>query len=161
LLAFHNEITRRGIERGWMRLYVLRLNGAIAAVMYGFAYNRRFYFYQHGFDAQYSQHSAGLALMALTIRAAIDEGLQEFDFLWGEEAYKSLWSHDARRLRRIQLYPAGRGRPDARARRRGAAATAKAGAAPDPTWRRLWNLSRLALAFQREVSARIDDCARA
>jgi CelD/BcsL family acetyltransferase involved in cellulose biosynthesis len=109
LLAFHNEITRRGIERGWMRLYVLRLNGAIAAVMYGFAYNRRFYFYQHGFDEQYSQHSAGLALMALTIRAAIDEGLQEFDFLWGEEAYKSLWSHDVRRLRRIQLYPAGAG----------------------------------------------------
>ncbi len=107
LLAFHNEITRRGIELGWMRLYTLRLNGAVAAVMYGFAYNRRFYFYQHGFDEHYSQHSAGLVLMALTIRSAIDEGLQEFDFLWGEEGYKALWSHDVRRLRQIQLYPAG------------------------------------------------------
>jgi CelD/BcsL family acetyltransferase involved in cellulose biosynthesis len=109
LRAFHDEVTRRGIDRGWMRLYILRLDGVAAAVMYGFAYNRRFYFYQHGFDEQFQQHSAGLALMALTIRAAIDEGLQEFDFLWGEEAYKSLWSHDARQLRRIQLFPAGLG----------------------------------------------------
>lgn len=109
LLAFHDEVTRRGIDRGWMRLYVLRLDGVAAAVMYGFACDRRFYFYQHGFDEQYQQHSAGLALMALTIRAAIDEGLEEFDFLWGEEAYKSLWSHDARQLRRIQLFPAGLG----------------------------------------------------
>jgi CelD/BcsL family acetyltransferase involved in cellulose biosynthesis len=109
LRAFHDEVTRRGIDRGWMRLYVLHLNDAPAAVMYGFAYNRRFYFYQHGFDEQYQQHSIGLALMALTIRTAIDEGLQEFDFLWGVEGYKSLWSHDARLLRRVQLYPAGLG----------------------------------------------------
>ena len=109
LRAFHDEVTRRGIDRGWMRLYVLRLNEAVAAVMYGFSYNRTFYFYQHGFDSQYQQHSVGLAVMALTIQAAIDEGLQEFDFLWGVEGYKSLWSQDSRLLRRVQLYPAGLG----------------------------------------------------
>jgi CelD/BcsL family acetyltransferase involved in cellulose biosynthesis len=107
LRSFHDEITRRGIDRGWMRLYVLRLDDAIAAVMYGFAYKGKFYFYQHGYDAHYQQHSVGLALMALTIKASIDEGLQEFDFLWGVESYKALWSHDARMLRRIELYPAG------------------------------------------------------
>lgn len=109
LRAFHDEVTRRGIDRSWMRLYTLRLNDEIAAVMYGFAYNRKFYFYQHGYDQQFQQHSVGLAVMALTIQAAIDEGLQEFDFLWGVEGYKALWSHDARTLRRVQLYPAGLG----------------------------------------------------
>ena len=109
LRAFHDGVTRRGIDRGWMRLYALHLNDELAAVMYGFAYNRKFYFYQHGYDERYQQHSVGLALMALTIRAAIDEGLQEFDFLWGVEGYKSLWSRDARTLRRVQLYPAGLG----------------------------------------------------
>ena len=43
--------------------------------------------------------------MALTIRAAIDEGAQAFDLLWGTEGYKSLWARDARTLRRIQLFP--------------------------------------------------------
>jgi CelD/BcsL family acetyltransferase involved in cellulose biosynthesis len=106
LRAFHDEATRRAMDRGWLRLYSLKLNGALAAVMYGFAYNGRFYFYQHGFDHQYQQHSVGLVLMALTIRAAIDEGLHEFDMLWGVEPYKWLWAHETRLLQQIHLFPA-------------------------------------------------------
>lgn len=103
--AFQDEATRRALDRGWLRMYVLRLNDEIAAVMYGFFYNRQFYFYQHGFDDRYSRHSIGLVLMALTLRAAIDEGAQAFDLLWGTEGYKSLWAREARTLRRIQLFP--------------------------------------------------------
>lgn len=103
--GFQDEATRRALDRGWLRMYVLRLNDEIAAVMYGFFYNRRFYFYQHGFDDRFSRHSIGLVLMALTIRAAIDEGAEAFDLLWGTEGYKSLWARDARTLRRIHLFP--------------------------------------------------------
>jgi CelD/BcsL family acetyltransferase involved in cellulose biosynthesis len=109
LRAFHDEATRRAMERGWLRLYTLRLHGAIAAVMYGFAYNRRFYFFQHGFDDRYKAQSIGLVLMAMTIRAAIDEGVDEFDMLWGTEAYKSLWADDRRLLQQIHLFPAHAG----------------------------------------------------
>jgi len=103
--AFQEEATRRALDRGWLRMYVLWLNGEMAAVMYGFFYNRQFYFYQHGFDDRHSRHSIGLVLMALTIRAAIDEGAEAFDLLWGTEGYKSLWARDARTLRRIHLFP--------------------------------------------------------
>src|SRR5688500_9581435 len=103
--AFQEEVTRRALDRGWLRMYVLRLNDEIAAVMYGFLYNRQFYFYQHGFDDRYSRQSIGLVLMALTLRAAIDEGAESFDLLWGTEGYKSLWARDARTLRRIHLFP--------------------------------------------------------
>jgi CelD/BcsL family acetyltransferase involved in cellulose biosynthesis len=82
------------------------LNGAVAAVMYGFMYNRRFYFYQHGFDDQYKAQSIGLVLMAMTVRAAIDEGADEFDMLWGTEGYKSLWADSRRLLQQIHLFPA-------------------------------------------------------
>jgi CelD/BcsL family acetyltransferase involved in cellulose biosynthesis len=105
LRAFQDEATRRALEEGWLRLYVLRLDGAVAAVMYGFNHSGRFYFYQHGFDEQYKPHSVGLVLMALTIRAAIEEGAAEFDMLWGVEPYKFLWAHDQRLLRRIHLFP--------------------------------------------------------
>jgi CelD/BcsL family acetyltransferase involved in cellulose biosynthesis len=105
LCAFHDEATRRFLERGWLRMFVLRVNGAAAAVMYGFLYNRTFYFYQHGFDDSYQQHSLGLVLMALTIRAAIEEGAAEFDMLWGTEPYKFLWARDVRELRNLHLFP--------------------------------------------------------
>ena len=103
--AFQDEATRRAMERGWLRLYVLRLNGEAAAVMYGFQYGGRFYFYQHGYDDRFKEHSIGLVLMALTIRAAIDEGAREFDMLWGVESYKFLWAREARTLARVELFP--------------------------------------------------------
>jgi len=75
------------------------------AVMYGFLDNRTFSFYQHGFDEAYQQHSIGLVLMAMSIRAAIDEGAAEFDMLWGVEPYKFLWARDTRELRNVHLFP--------------------------------------------------------
>jgi len=105
LRAFHDEATRLALDRGWLRLYVLWLNDQAAAVMYGFAYNNQFCFYQHGFDDRYSHLSLGLVLMAQSIRAAIDEGLQAFDLLWGTESYKFLWTQKARGLQRIHVFP--------------------------------------------------------
>jgi CelD/BcsL family acetyltransferase involved in cellulose biosynthesis len=106
LRAFHHDATRRAMAEGWLRLYALRLDGDLAAAMYGFSYNGRVYFYQHGFSQQYRQHSAGRALIDLTIRAAIEEGCAEFDMLYGDEAYKSFWTNDQRELARIDFFPA-------------------------------------------------------
>jgi len=103
--AFHDDFTRRALHRGWLRMYVLRVDGAPAAVMYGFLYDQKFYFYQHGYDDRYQQHGIGLVLMAFTIRAAIDEAAVEFDMLWGVEPYKFLWAHGRRELRNIHLFP--------------------------------------------------------
>ena len=105
VLAFQQAATRSALDRGWLRMYVLRLNEEIAAVMYGLFYGQRFYFYQHGFDDRYARHSIGLVLMALTIRMAITEGAQAFDMLWGTEGYKALWARETRRLARIHLFP--------------------------------------------------------
>ena len=103
--AFQDDATKRALDQGWLRLFVLRLDGAIAAVMYGFSYRHRFYFYQHGFDTQYESFSVGLVLMASTIQAALDAGALEFDMLYGTEAYKSLWAREQRPLAQLQLYP--------------------------------------------------------
>jgi CelD/BcsL family acetyltransferase involved in cellulose biosynthesis len=105
LRAFHHEATGRALAGGWLRMYVLSLAGAPAAMMYGFLYNNRFYFYQHGFDPQYEPFSIGLVLMGLTLRAAIEEGAHEFDMLWGTEKYKALWAGDQRLLAQLQLFP--------------------------------------------------------
>lgn len=105
LRAFHHDVTRRAMASGWLRMFALRLNGTLVASMYGFLYDHRFYFYQHGFDDQWRPFSVGLVQMGLTIQAAIDEGAREFDMLWGTEGYKSLWARETRQLRAVNLFP--------------------------------------------------------
>ena len=104
--AFHRDATRRALDADWLRLYALYFDDQMAGAMYAFSYDHRFYFYQHGFDERYQKHSPGVLLVALTIRAAIDEGAREFDLLWGVESYKRLWADDARHLGRLDLFPA-------------------------------------------------------
>lgn len=105
LLAFHEEMTSIALERGWLRLRVMRLDEAPAAAMYGFEYNKVFYFYQSGFDSAYATYSVGLVLTGLSVQGAIDSGLRDFDFLHGEEPYKYLWASAERELLRFHFFP--------------------------------------------------------
>lgn len=105
LVGFHREFSEVALDRDWLRLYVLRLDGQPAACLYGFLYRRTFYFYQSGFDAAYEKHSVGLVTMGLAIKSAIEEGAEEYDLLHGNETYKSHWSRDSRELGRLEAYP--------------------------------------------------------
>jgi CelD/BcsL family acetyltransferase involved in cellulose biosynthesis len=105
LLAFHEEFSALARQRGWLRLYLLRLDGKPVAALYGFRYGRVFSFYQSGFDPAYRKQSVGLVVMGLTIRRAIEEGAAEFDLLHGDEGYKSLWARERREIGRLEVYP--------------------------------------------------------
>jgi CelD/BcsL family acetyltransferase involved in cellulose biosynthesis len=105
--GFHDAVTSAAQDAGRLRLFVLTLDGIAASVMYAFAEGGRYYFYQHGFDVRFRAQSPGLVLMALTIKAAIDEGIREFDLLWGVEPYKWLWADAAHRLASVHAFPAG------------------------------------------------------
>ncbi|MBI4609206.1 MAG: GNAT family N-acetyltransferase [Candidatus Rokubacteria bacterium] len=105
LRSFHEEVSRLALQRGWLRLFVLRVDGKPAAALYGFAYGRTFYFYQAGFDPCYTKQSVGLVTLGLAIQNAIEEGVDEFDLLHGDEQYKLHWAREARELERVELYP--------------------------------------------------------
>jgi CelD/BcsL family acetyltransferase involved in cellulose biosynthesis len=45
------------------------------------------------------------AAVRSSIRAAIDEGLAEFDLLHGDERYKFLWTRRSRPIAALELYP--------------------------------------------------------
>jgi CelD/BcsL family acetyltransferase involved in cellulose biosynthesis len=105
LVRFHQEFSNIALDRGWLRLYVLRLDEKPVACLYGFLYRRVFYFYQSGFDAAYDKHSVGLITLGLAIKSAIEERAEEFDLLHGSEAYKSHWCCDSRELSRLEAYP--------------------------------------------------------
>ena len=107
LVEFHREFSRVALKRGWLRLYVLRLDQKPAACLYGFLYGSKFYFYQSGFDPAYQKQSVGLVSMGLGIKRAIEDGATEYDLLHGTEEYKSHWSRERRELSRLELYPPG------------------------------------------------------
>ena len=109
LLAFHEDVSQRALDRGWLRLFVLSLQGEPAASVYGFRYRQGFAFYQAGFDPRFGKHSVGLIAMGLAIKSAIEEGADEYDLLHGNEPYKSHWAKEARELVRLELYPPGAG----------------------------------------------------
>jgi CelD/BcsL family acetyltransferase involved in cellulose biosynthesis len=105
LVAFHDELSRLALARGWLRLFALRLDGRVAAALYGFLYEGRFSFYQSGFDPGEARLGLGLATMGLAIKSAIEEGAVEYDLLHGDEPYKFLWCREARPLEQIDLFP--------------------------------------------------------
>jgi CelD/BcsL family acetyltransferase involved in cellulose biosynthesis len=104
----HQESAPALLARGLLRLHAIRLGGRIIASFYGFADltagDRRTYFYLSGFDPALAHLSLGGLIIDHAVRAAIDEGAAEFDFLRGREAYKYRWGARDRFTYRRQLW---------------------------------------------------------
>ncbi len=90
--AFHHLVARRFLDRGWLRLHILRLDGHTVSALYCFRYGPRTYYYLGGFDPTLARYSLGTLLTARAIQHAIEEGCAEFDFLRGNEPYKARWT---------------------------------------------------------------------
>ena len=105
LIDFHEALSRLALARGWLRLFTLRLDDVAIAAVYGFRYRDTFYFYQSGFDPRQARASVGLIAVGLSIKAAVEEGATEYDFLHGDEAYKFHWARRTREIGRLELYP--------------------------------------------------------
>ena len=92
---FHRELARVALDRGWLRLWLLELEGRPIAAWHGFQVGTVCSYYQAGRDPSFERFSVGFLLLAYTIRSAIAEGAQEYRFGRGDEAFKSRFtSHD-------------------------------------------------------------------
>ena len=89
---FHRAVARKFLQRGWLRLHTLALDGEIVAALYCFAYKDRTAYYQGGFEPTLGRLSLGTTLTGHAIRLAMQEGRAQFDFLRGDEPYKERWT---------------------------------------------------------------------
>lgn len=94
--AFHRAFAQAALERGWLRLRVLEFDGVPAAAFYGWRIGSRYCFYQSGLDTSASRHSLGTAIVAMAVRAAIDEGAATFELMRGDEPYKLRFADHSR-----------------------------------------------------------------
>jgi len=107
---FHSEFAHTALERGWLRLWFLELDGRPAAAWYGFRFGRVESYYQAGRDLARGDASLGFVLLAHTIREAANDGVREYRFLRGGEPFKSRFADADPRLETVVVTRGVRGR---------------------------------------------------
>jgi CelD/BcsL family acetyltransferase involved in cellulose biosynthesis len=76
----------------------LKVDDKIVGYRYGFLYKQRFYDWNTSFDPAYFQYSPGKILVGEAIRSSIENRIEEFDFLRGDEEYKLKWTELSRAI---------------------------------------------------------------
>jgi CelD/BcsL family acetyltransferase involved in cellulose biosynthesis len=107
---FHRDVARAALGRGWLRLWLLELDGQPLAAWHGFHVGGVTCYYQAGRDPAYGKWSAGFVLLAHTLREAIGEGATEYRFGRGGEPFKYRFTSDDPGLESVVVSHGPRGR---------------------------------------------------
>jgi CelD/BcsL family acetyltransferase involved in cellulose biosynthesis len=102
---FHRAFAARALEEGLLRLWLLEIAAIPVAAWLGFRVGRVESFYQAGRDPAWDHASVGLVLLAQSIRAALEDGLDEYRFLRGAEQYKYRFADEDPGLETIVVAP--------------------------------------------------------
>jgi len=104
---FYREIASQFLRKNWLHFSCLTVGNEMASGEYGFVYNRKFYAFTGARDTRYPKYSVGHLHGMYLIKYAINNHLQEFDFLRGEEPYKFYWTKSTRKYIEIRIIKRG------------------------------------------------------
>jgi CelD/BcsL family acetyltransferase involved in cellulose biosynthesis len=94
---FYREVAEWAAPRGLLRLAFLRLGDRPIASQYALE-DGRWYFLKGGVDPEFLRFAPGKLLVHAMIERAYAEGLESFEFLGADEAWKSDWQPHHREL---------------------------------------------------------------
>jgi CelD/BcsL family acetyltransferase involved in cellulose biosynthesis len=94
--AFYREVVQRLAPTGWLLFSVVLFNQTPLAFHFGFEYGNRIIWYKPAFNVDYADHSPGEVLIKYLLEYALDQGVAEFDFTIGEEAFKYRFANHRR-----------------------------------------------------------------
>lgn len=103
LIAFQRRVVSGMAAAGLLRFDELWLDGECRSSVYGLDDGTTFYYFNSGYDTEYSQLSVGLVLLGLSIKNAVERGNKVYDFLRGIETYKFDWANDSAPLSTVTL----------------------------------------------------------
>jgi len=92
---FYERFAPEALRRGWLRIQALEVDGVARAVQYGYVYRGAYHALQEGYDPS-SFDGIGNVLRNLTVKACIEDGIQEYDFLGEYTDHKRLWRAERR-----------------------------------------------------------------
>lgn len=90
---FYQEIANLAHQHGHLHLSSLKVGDKILAVHFGLCDSDRMYWYIPVFEEDWYKYSPGRILLEELIKLSFAQKLKYFDFLFGDERYKSDWSH--------------------------------------------------------------------
>jgi len=102
--AFHRAVVKDLAAESMASIHLLKLDGKTIAAVYVLRTNEVTFFYQSGIDPAYSRFSIGSLLIRFAIDEAIRSQCREFDFLRGDEAYKTQWTNGVRRMQSLRFF---------------------------------------------------------
>jgi CelD/BcsL family acetyltransferase involved in cellulose biosynthesis len=105
LNAFFRFYCDRAAELGTLRLFRLRIANRVAAVQIAVEVYRRLWILKIGYDEALAHCSPGLLLTAETIRHALDQKVEGYEFLGGVEPWEERWKPQRREHRFVLFYP--------------------------------------------------------
>jgi CelD/BcsL family acetyltransferase involved in cellulose biosynthesis len=108
--TFQRAFAARALERGWLRLLFLEIDGQPVCFEHGFLFQNAYFAYQAGRDPSWDRQSVGFILELETIRRAFEAGAAEYRFLGGEEDYKYRFPTEDPKLETVAVPGSRRGR---------------------------------------------------
>jgi CelD/BcsL family acetyltransferase involved in cellulose biosynthesis len=100
---YHREVMERFFAMGRLRLQYVRLDDRPIAIEYGLIGGKAIYFYQSGIETEVLDQRPGWMGTIGSLRAAIEQGYQTFDFMRGDEAYKASWRAQAQPTLEVRI----------------------------------------------------------
>jgi CelD/BcsL family acetyltransferase involved in cellulose biosynthesis len=107
---FQREFAATALERGWLSLRILTLDGRPAAVLHHFRFNGIEFGYQGGRDRSFGHVSVGSVIETNALRHAAAQGLSEYRFLQGDEDYKYRFANEDPGLQTVVVAGSALGR---------------------------------------------------
>ncbi|MFH2138130.1 MAG: GNAT family N-acetyltransferase [Candidatus Omnitrophota bacterium] len=98
---FFLKIIKRFNQKKWLNVWVLLIAGVPVAHIINFVFEGKIFFYNVAYNKAYGKLSPGTYLTALAFQDAFERNLSEYDFLRGDEKYKTYWAKAERQLHHV------------------------------------------------------------
>jgi CelD/BcsL family acetyltransferase involved in cellulose biosynthesis len=107
-VAVHQEVFQSLFDtlgpRGWLYVALMELRNRPLAFQFGFRCGKKLWCYQTAYDRAFSKLSPGVMLIPALLDYGLARGYSEYDFLRGEEAYKTRWATGFHQTYRLLIW---------------------------------------------------------
>jgi CelD/BcsL family acetyltransferase involved in cellulose biosynthesis len=89
---------------GWLYVGLLETGDQPIAFQFGFRCGQKLWDYAKAYDRSFARFAPGTLLLAAVLEYGIERGFREYDFLRGEDTYKTVWSTGNHRRVRFLIW---------------------------------------------------------
>jgi len=101
---FYRDFAHAAAAKGWLRLYLLELDGVTIAGAYSCVLGDTVFLLKSGFDERHRHLAPGVVLRAETLREAVSEGLARYEFMGSADPHKLHWVPELRERSVVSAY---------------------------------------------------------